>query len=119
MAILYVIGYLYILKTGCHDKQNGGQSFNLRARIAELWKLKARKMQKLHKENRLTIFKPGLWQTGFFGCSEEWYHFHQQLMVSKTIVKPFSLPYYFLCYGIIINSIRLACVKATQVAYAT
>ena len=26
---------------------------------------------------------------GFFGCSEEWYHFQQELMVSKTIVKLF------------------------------
>ena len=24
---------------------------------------------------------------GFFECGEEWYHFQQQLMVSKTIVK--------------------------------
>ena len=26
----------------------------------------------------------------FSGCSEEWYHFQQELMVSKTIVKLFS-----------------------------
>ena len=24
-----------------------------------------------------------------FGCSEEWYHFQQELMVSKTVVKVF------------------------------
>ena len=33
-----------------NDKQNGGQSFNLRARIAELWQFKAQKV---------AIFKPG------------------------------------------------------------
>ena len=27
---------------------------------------------------------------GFFGCSEEWYHFQQELMVSKMIVKLFN-----------------------------
>ena len=37
----------------------------------------------------LDIFKPGLWQTGFFRCGKEWYHFQQELMVSKTIVKLF------------------------------
>ena len=26
-------------------------------------------------------------QTGFFRCGEEWYHFQQELMVSKMIVK--------------------------------
>ena len=41
--------------------------------------------EKLQEEDRLAIFKPGLWQTGFFGCGEEWYHFQQELMVSKTI----------------------------------
>ena len=25
----------------------------------------------------------------FFGCSEEWYHFQQELMVNKMIVKLF------------------------------
>ena len=29
-------------------------------------------------------------RTGFFGCGKEWYHFQQELMVSKTTVKPFS-----------------------------
>ena len=28
-------------------------------------------------------------KTGFFGTGKEWYHFQQQLMVSKTIVKLF------------------------------
>ena len=34
-------------------------------------------------------------------------------MVSKMIVKLFSYLYYFLCYGIIINSMRLAYVRPT------
>ena len=46
--------------------------------------------EKLQEEDRLAIFKPGLWQTGFFRCGEEWYHFQQEIMVSKTIVKLFS-----------------------------
>ena len=46
--------------------------------------------EKVHEEDRLAIFKAGLWQTDFFGCGEEWYHFKQQLIVSKTIVKLFS-----------------------------
>ena len=50
------------LELACHDEQNGGQSFNLQARIAELWRFKA---QKLEKDDRLAIFKPGLWRTGF------------------------------------------------------
>ena len=40
-------------------------------------------------------------------------------MVSKAIVKLFGKPYYLLCYGIIINSMHLARVRATQVAYVT
>ena len=36
------------------------------ARIAELWRCKARKVKKLQEEDRLAIFKPGLWGTGFF-----------------------------------------------------
>ena len=48
----------------------------------------AQKVEKL-KEDRLAIFKPGLWRTGFFGCGEEWYHFQQELMVSKKIIKLF------------------------------
>ena len=56
------------------------------ARIAELWQFKAPKMKKL-QQDRLAIFKPGLWGMGFFGCGEEWYHFQQELMVSEMIVK--------------------------------
>jgi len=79
----------------CHEKQNGGQSFNLRAWITKLWRFKARKREKGKEDDRLAIFKPGLWQTGFLGCSKEWYHFQQQLMVSTTIFKLFSWLYYF------------------------
>ena len=54
-----------------HDEQSGGQSFNLRARIAELWRSEALKVQALEKDDRLAIFKPGLWQTDIFGCNKE------------------------------------------------
>ena len=50
---------------------------------------KVQKVKKIQEEDCLAIFKPGLCQTGFFGCSEEWYHFQQELMVSKMIVKLF------------------------------
>ena len=59
----------------------------LRARIAELWRFKVRKVKKLQEKDHLAIFKPGLWQKDFFGCGEELYHFQQELMVSKMIVK--------------------------------
>ena len=61
------------------------------------------KSEKTQKEDCLAIFKPGLWQTSIFRCGKEWYHFQQELMVSKMIVT-------------IINSTRLACVRATSVA---
>ena len=51
-----------------------------------LWRFKARKVKKLQEEYRLAIFKPGLWQIGFSGCGEEWYHFEQELMVSKMTI---------------------------------
>ena len=51
--------YIYLELT-CHDKQNGGQRFNLHARIADLWRLKAQKVDKLEEDDRLAIFKPGL-----------------------------------------------------------
>ena len=78
------------LEFACHNEQNGGQSFNLQARIAELWRFITRKLEKDEENDCLAIFKPGLWQTGFFGCGKEWYHFQQQLMVSETIFKLFS-----------------------------
>ena len=49
--------------------------------------LKLERWKKLQEEDRLAIFKPGLWRTGFFGCGKEWYHFQQELMVSKMIIK--------------------------------
>ena len=55
--------------------------------------IQSSKSKKLEEKDRLAMFKPGLWQTGFFECSKEWYYFQQELMVSKTIVKLFSWPY--------------------------
>ena len=52
--------------------------------------IRSSKVKKLQEEDRLAIFKPGLWQMGFFKCSKEWYHFQQELMASKMIVKLFS-----------------------------
>ena len=51
--------------------QNGGQSFALGPRIAELWRFKGRKVEKFCKEDRFAFFKFGLWQLGFFQCGEE------------------------------------------------
>ena len=51
------------LELACHDKQNGGQTFEIGARITELWRFKARKVEKLKEEDRLAIFKPA---NGFF-----------------------------------------------------
>ena len=65
-------------------------SFNLQTRITELWWFKAQKVEKLHKEDSLAIFKPNLWWMGFFGCGQEWYHFQLELIVSKMMVKLFS-----------------------------
>ena len=42
-------GYMWVLLT-----VNLFQSFNLRARIAELWRFKARKVEKSHKEDQNT-----------------------------------------------------------------
>ena len=52
--------------------------------------IQSSKSEKLQEEDRLPIFKPGLWRTGFFRWGEEWYHFQQERMVSKMIVKLFS-----------------------------
>ena len=68
------------------NEQHGDQSFKKGARIAELWQFKAQKVKKIQEEFCLTIFKPGFWRTGFFRCSEKWYHFKKELMVSKMIV---------------------------------
>ena len=47
-------------------------------------------VKKLHEEDRLATFKPGLWRTGLLGCGKEWYHFQQELMVNKMIIQLFS-----------------------------
>ena len=78
------------LELACHDEQNSSQTFKIGTRITELWQFKAQKVEKLKEEDRLAIFKPGLWRAGFFGCSEQWYHFQQELMVSKMMIKLFS-----------------------------
>ena len=49
--------------------------------------IQSSKLKKLQEEDYLAIFKPCLWQTGFFRCGKEWYHIQQELMVSKMIVK--------------------------------
>ena len=48
--------------------------------------IQSSKSEKIQEEDHLAIFKPSLWQTGFFGCDEEWNHFQQELMMSKMIV---------------------------------
>ena len=60
-ASIYIYIYIYIyLEPACHDKL-----INLQARITKLWRFKAQNMEKLHIEDLLAIFKPGLWQMGF------------------------------------------------------
>ena len=69
---IYICIYIYLfiyLKLACHDEQNGSQSFNIQARITELWRFK------LEKRKNLDAAKNGI------------YHFQQELMVSKTIVE--------------------------------
>ena len=81
--------YNYYLELACYDEQNGSQTFKIGARITKLWQFKAWKMKKLQQEDRLAIFNPGLWLTGFFRCGEECYHFQQELTVSKMMIKLF------------------------------
>ena len=52
--------YNIYFELACHDEQNGSQSFSLQARIAKLWRFKPQKVKKLHEEDRLAIFMPGL-----------------------------------------------------------
>ena len=42
--------------------------------------------EKSRKEDCLAVLKLGLWQTGFFRCSKERYHFQQELMVNKLVI---------------------------------
>ena len=46
-AIFWLCNIYIFLKLACHDEQNGGQTFELPARIAELWQFKVRKVKKL------------------------------------------------------------------------
>ena len=52
--------------------------------------IQSSKSEKIQEKDCLAIFKPDLWWMGIFGCSEEWYHYQQELIVSKMIVKLFS-----------------------------
>ena len=51
-----------------------------------LWQFKPRKVEMNDKEDCPSFFETGLWQKGFFGCDEAWYHFQQEQMVSKMVV---------------------------------
>ena len=51
---------------------------------------KLEKSIKLKKDKHLAVFKPGLWQMGFFRCGKERYHFQKQLMVSKKLFNPLT-----------------------------
>ena len=48
----------------------------------------------------------------FFRMRENWYHFQKELTVNKTVVQVFII-------SLIISSTGLACLRATQVGYAT
>ena len=52
----YHVIYIY-LESPCHNELNGGQSVNLQARIADLWRFKARNEEKVIEEDRLAIFR--------------------------------------------------------------
>ena len=49
----------------CLYEQNGSQYFVLCPRIAELWRIKGCKVEKLEQEDLYAFFKAGLWQSGF------------------------------------------------------
>ena len=57
------------LKSACHDKQKAARVLIFKDRqVVAIQSLKA---EKLHEKDCLAIFKPGLWQTGFFRCGKE------------------------------------------------
>ena len=56
----HVIFLYTYLESVCHDEQNGVQSFVLRPKIAELWQLKACKVDNNHKQDCIAFFKAGL-----------------------------------------------------------
>ena len=88
--IAYVIFLYNYLELACLEKQNGGQSFKIGARIAELWQFKARKVKKLQKDHS-AIFKLGLRQTGFLNIVKNGTIFTRNyVMVSEMVVKRFS-----------------------------
>ena len=44
------------------------------------------KVENSNKDDGLLFFKLDLWRTGFLGFGIEWYHYQQELTLSKTIV---------------------------------
>ena len=52
--------------------------------------IQSSKSEKTSRRRLFSHLQAYLWRTGFFECGEEWYHYQQQLMVSKMIVKLFS-----------------------------
>ena len=54
----------------CHDKQNGGITYILHPRIAELWRFKERKVEKVHEKDCLFFFKAGLLHSGFLDTAK-------------------------------------------------
>ena len=46
--------------------------------------------RKNFKKRSSSYLQAWFWLTGFFGCGKEYYHFQQELMVSKMMVKLFS-----------------------------
>ena len=62
--------------------------FKIEARIAELWRFKARKVKKTSRRRLFSHLQA--WFMANVGRGEEWYHFQQELMVSKMMVKFFS-----------------------------
>ena len=51
--------------------------------------IQSSKSEKTSRRRSSSHLQAWLWQMGFFGCGKEWYHFQQELMVSKMILKLF------------------------------
>ena len=47
---------------------------------------KGAKLKKVHEEDRLSFFKPGLWRAGFSNVAKNGNHFLQELMVIIIVV---------------------------------
>ena len=71
------------------------------------------KSEKISRRRSSSYLQAWFMVNRFFGCGEECYHFQQELLVSKAILKLFSYPYQLFYYGIIINSMHLASMRAT------